>query len=72
MRGPGDARVTLGRCRGQTSIEVLEQFGHRRREMRDRFAELLAQAEEDGVPETERKRALRAFRSVMNGRPYLS
>ena len=70
--GPGDARVTLGRCRGQTSIEVLEQFGHRRREMRAQFTQLLDNAEKNGVSDTERRRALRAFRAVMNGRPYLT
>jgi arginine decarboxylase len=73
VEGAGEARVTLGRCRGQTTIEVLEQFGHRRREMRSRFLERLeAAAEEGNVPEEERLRAFRAFRSAMNGRPYLS
>ncbi len=73
VRGPGDARVTLGRCRGQTTVEVLEQFGHRRREMRDRFVERLDEAvERDGVPESERRRALRTFRAILAGRPYLT
>ena len=73
VKGPGDARITLGRCRGQTTVEVLEQFGHRRREMRDRFlAQLDAAVERGSVGEEERRRASRAFRAAMNGRPYLS
>ncbi len=71
--GPGEANVVLGRCRGQTSIEVLEQFGHRRKELRERFvARLTAAATERGLDEDAQKRALAAFRKVMNGRPYLN
>ncbi len=73
VHGPGDARVTLGRCRGQTTIEVLEQFGHRRRELRERFhTALAAAAAETPLTDADRRRALRAFRATLSGRPYLS
>ena len=72
VTGPDEATIKLGRCRGQTTVEVLEQFGHRRREMQARFVERLDEAAEaDHMTEQQRRRALRAFRAVMTGRPYL-
>ncbi len=72
VTGAGEADIALGRSGLQNCAQVLELFGHRRREMRDRFMEGLAWAEENGASEESRRKALGTFRKILNGSPYLT
>ena len=72
VTGPGEADVGGRIQRGQDSGDVLEEFGHRRAGLRGRFNELVDESAAHGTDEATRKRALAAYRRVLNGTPYLT
>lgn len=70
--GPGEMQVTPLDVECQTSGEVLELFGHNRRDMRGRFHAAVMRAWEDGrINDKQKAAAKRIFDRVLNGTPYL-
>ena len=71
--GAGEAEIEPIKVRAQTSAEILDLFGHRRKEMRARFqaaVERAGRGEEFDARQIQR--AVRAFERVLSGTPYLA
>jgi arginine decarboxylase len=70
--GPGEATVTPLDIECQTSGEILELFGHDRKEMRVRFQHASQRAYDEGLLSVQqRAQARRIFDRVLSGTPYL-
>ena len=70
--GAGDMQVTPLDVECQTSGEVLELFGHSRKDMRAHYHAAVMRAWEDGrITDKQKAFAKRVFDRVLNGTPYL-
>ncbi|MCG3135074.1 MAG: Biosynthetic arginine decarboxylase [Planctomycetes bacterium] len=70
--GPGDGHVTRLDIECQTAGEVLELFGHRRKDLRARFHQAVNRAWDAGeINEKARQKAKRTFDRLLSQTPYL-